>query len=116
MIVRYETIDGKVFSTEKEALEHERGISFLMYDENARETDDTEKAIFVVLLNSRSATSFIEKCEVNGDLIYTGIDHGDVGVFYYDYYEERYKMYDNYDYENLQKAKNLYDKFSHIEN
>lgn len=116
MIVRYETVDGKVFSTEAEALEHEQGISFLMYDQNVKETNDTENAVFVVLLNDCSATSFIEKCEANGDLIYTGIDYGDVGVFYYDYYEERYKMYDNYDYENLQKAKNLYDKISHIEN
>ena len=74
-ITKYETNDGIIFDTEKEATEHENDVFFAgvrMYDKRGKLTASVDKAFYVHMRDS-FINAFIDRC-IEEDTYYDGLE------------------------------------------
>lgn len=79
----YQTWDGRIFTTEQDAIYHEQWTSYYkMFNRDGSETNDCDFASFVLLFGKNAAEGFIANCE-NAASSHKGINCGDEGFYIY---------------------------------
>lgn len=91
----WQTLDGRMFGDATDAEKHEREIlnCVKMFDPDGNPTTDTTQAVAVCLTDIHSADIFIDMVKHNEfDGIHRGIFSEDIGVFFWDDYESKYRF------------------------
>lgn len=86
-IARNEDIDNRLYK---------------MYNSSGELTYDFDCATFVYLQTRQSASQFIKDC-IDEDVIYTGIEEGDIGLFLWNEHTMEYMHFNTNLYEGMQK-------------
>ena len=110
MQIIYRTIDGKEFSSEREALEYERELSggIVMLNRKLEVVDKTSHAFLVWLKDENANLAFHAMARLIGDPAVQSITEGeDYGLFYWDEGLEEYRWLDPDMIDGLIKIKQM---------
>ena len=88
----YQSLNGKIFSDEKECLEYEKSLAFRMFDAEGL-TDNADISYVVDIKTPKAADDFIKTCETIGTSS-DGIRRDCPGVYAWDFYDEKYFLLD----------------------
>ena len=95
MEIIYRTLDGKDFKREDDAMTHEKQLfsGLKMWNRDGKEATKTCNAIAVYLGNDIACEAFLELVKKQNDSC-PGIDHGDIGLFFWNSWSEEYQYID----------------------
>lgn len=93
MTVVYIAFDGKEFDREEVCREYEESLksTFVMWGRKGVVTENPDHAMFLLLKAEGAGAAFIKACEAQGTYS-TGIQEGDIGFFYWDEWNEEYRL------------------------
>lgn len=110
MQIIYRAIDGKEFTSEKEAREHEARIydGVIMLNRNNKRVYETSQAFLVWLRDEGANLAFHAMARGEGDAAVKSITEGeDYGLYYWDEGYEEYRWLDTELIDGLIKIKGL---------
>lgn len=110
MQIIFKTVDGKEFTSEMEARQHESKLydGVIMFNRNNEQVYETSRAYLVWLENEDANLAFHAMARGEGDEAVKSITEGEVwGLFYWDEGFEEYRLLDTDMIDGLIKMKQL---------